>query len=427
MIVSYKRQVAIVLLSHNIVNIQGAYNMAEFKFKEKYDIPTITYTPTETDEFHLKEIRDFFNSENIPYEEDKETYGLFYVNGKQVEIRYIDSYFFPMDNEKRFGEIGKGVPHNYFVDISHMKVEQGIRVIWVFDFEMEQHNTIIVDGKEVEHRRQWEVIKNTIRTCTGHIHHRFFARDFEVKEVDNKELRPFLETNCFYGYRSANKNLGLYLKKDKNGFKKGTLLFVLTFGYNFYGNKKRMNNPFIEIIRASTKLECQVIGGMSKVLTHFCKEYPTLHVGDNDIMVNELIFYCDASHNDGRGMSNSALAFNFVSWQGTGFMNRWTCDYNGKEDNRVCKNGKGFGGLFGKKGEIFHRKPMYHQQIMQLMSEGKIVSIANAGTSVYSILRKDWVHKNCEKWFNENWDNEVQKLKEQGFDVSLLDVEVKAI
>lgn len=388
----------------------------------------IKYTPSDIDEAHMNEIRDFFKEEGIPYEEDNDTYGLFHLNERTVQLRYVDSFYFPMDNEKRFGEIGKGVPHNYFVDISHRNADKGIRTIWCFDFEMEETNPIVKDGVEIkDYRRQWEVIKNTLRTCCGHIHHRFFARDCEVREVDNKELRPFLETNCFYGYRSANKNLGLYLKKDKKGLKKGTLLMVLTFGYNFYGNKKREDNPFIEIIRASTLIECQVIGGMSKLLTHFCKEYPTLHVGDRDIMVNELIFYCDASHNDGRGMSHSALAFNFVSWENCGFMNRWKCDYDGSQDPRVCKNGKGFKGLKGKKGEIFHRKPLYHQQIMQLMSEGKIVSIANAGTSVFSILRKDWLSRNCSEWYDANWSNQVKELKDKGYDVSLLDQEVKAV
>lgn len=388
----------------------------------------IKYTPSDIDEAHMNEIRDFFKEEGIPYEEDKDIYGLFHLNERTVQLRYVDSFYFPMDNEKRFGEIGKGVPHNYFVDISHNNADKGIRTIWCFDFEMEETNPIVKDGVEIkDYRRQWEVIKNTLRTCCGHIHHRFFARDCEVREVDNKELRPFLETNCFYGYRSANKNLGLYLKKDKKGLKKGTLLMVLTFGYNFYGNKKREDNPFIEIIRASTLIECQVIGGMSKLLTHFCKEYPTLHVGDRDIMVNELIFYCDASHNDGRGMSHSALAFNFVSWQNCGFMNRWKCDYDGSQDPRVCKNGKGFKGLKGKKGEIFHRKPLYHQQIMQLMSEGKIVSIANAGTSVFSILRKNWLSRNCSEWYDANWSNQVKELKDKGYNVDLLDQEVKAV
>lgn len=387
----------------------------------------VKYTPSENDEKHLQEIRDFFNEEGIPYEEDNEIYGLFHLNDKTVQLRYVDSFYHPMDNEKRFGEIGKGIPHNYFINISHKNADNGIRTIWCFDFEMEQHNSIIKDGVEIlNYRRQWEVIKNTLRTCCGKIHYRFYARDCVVKEVPNNVLRPFLDTNCFYGYRSATKNLGLYLKKDKNGLKKDTLLMVLTFGYNFYGNKKREDNPFIEIIRASTLIECQVIGGMSKLLTHFCKEYPTVHVGERDIMVNELIFYCDASHNDGRGMSHSALAFNFISWDGCGFMNLWTTDYDGKQDERICKNGKGFSALSGKKGEIFHRKPMYHQQIMQLMSEGKIVSIANAGTSVYSILRKDWLQKNCEEWFNENWDKQVEALKEQGYNTDLLNIEVKA-
>ena len=390
----------------------------------------IRYEPSEKDEEHLTEIRDFLENEGIPYIEDEDIYGLFHLNEKSVQLRYVDSFYFPMDNEKRFGEIGKGVPHNYFIDISHSNADNGIRTIWCFDFEMEQSDDVVINNVVYEgYRRQWEVIKNTIRTCCGHIHHRIYARDCYVKEVDNKELRPFLNTNCFYGYRSASVNLGLYLKKSKGNCQKDTLLFVLTFGANFYGNKMHQDQPFIEIIRASTKIGYQVIGGMSKVLTHFCKEYPTLHIGNRDIMVNELIFYCDASHNDGRGMSHSALAFNFISWEGCGFMNRWTCDYNGDEDTRTIINKKGetknFKGLKGKKGEIFHRKPLFHTQIMKLMSEGKIVSIANAGTSVYSIRRKTFLQRNSPKWFEDHWDEQLKQLQEQGFNTDLLDIDVK--
>jgi hypothetical protein len=287
-----------------------------------------------------------------------------------------------MDNSKRFGESCKGIQHDYFINISHENFDKNIRTIWIFDFEMEQRNDIQIDGKEVkDFPRQWEVIKNTIRTATGHIHNRFYARDCEVKEVKNYELRPFLETNCFYGYRSATKNLGLYLKKDKNGFKKGTLLMVYTFGYNFYGNKKletEGKNPFIEIIRVSTRLECQVIGGASKCLKHFCMENEELKIGDRNIKVDELRFYVDASHNDARAMHT--MGFDFVSWEGCGFMNMYTEDV----DDLDPTSGKH---LKGKKGEIFHRKPMYHKQIMRLIGEGKIISIANAGTQVYRITR----------------------------------------
>ena len=173
----------------------------------------IRYEPSEKDEEHLTEIRDFLDNEGIPYIEDEDIYGLFHLNEKSVQLRYVDSFYFPMDNEKRFGEIGKGVPHNYFIDISHSNADNGIRTIWCFDFEMEQSDDVVINNVTHEgYRRQWEVIKNTIRTCCGRIHHRIYARDCYVKEVDNKELRPFLNTNCFYGYRSASVNLGLYLK-----------------------------------------------------------------------------------------------------------------------------------------------------------------------------------------------------------------------
>lgn len=295
-----------------------------------------------------------------------------------IELRYVNSMTHLMDYNKRFGIVG--LPHNYFINISKSKHEQGIRVIWIKDFEMEENETII-DINGVEHKnyhRKWEVLKGYILTATGHISNRIYARDCEVREVPNTDLRTFLNTNCFYGYRSANTNLGLYLKKDKNGLKAGTLLFVYTFGYNFYGNKNREDNPFIEIIRVSTLIGTQVIGGASKLLTHFLNDYPVLKINKRDVVVNELKFYVDGDHNDGRSLET--LGFTFESWNGAGFMNMWTCDFNE-------------GGLKGKKGEIFHRKPMFHKKIMELMNEHKIVSIANAGTIVYSLIKNEYLNK----------------------------------
>lgn len=386
---------------------------------------TIVWKETEQDKVYLQEIRDFLKSEEIPYEEDENLTGVFYLNDKTLQLRYVNSFFHPMDNERRFGEIGKGIAHKYFINISHENADKGIRTIWIFDHEMNIKRDFIYEGETFKnYRRQWEVIKNIIRTATHRIRYKFYARDFECKEVPNSELRPFLEHNCFYGYRSANVNLGLYLKKDKLGFKKGTLMFVLTFGYNFYGNKNKTEHPNIEIIRASTKIYCQVVGGMSKVLTHFCTNYPTLTISSNKhvIPVDNLIFYCDASHNDGRGMSHSALNFEFVSWDGGGIMNLFTEDYDGSKDDRILKVEKkdkdgnivveerNFKGIQGKKGEIQHRKPMFHKQIMQLMSEGKIISISNAGVSCFHIKREDWLKRNCLKWYEENWENDKGHL-----------------
>ena len=342
----------------------------------------VKYTPNDIDKFHVQEIRDFLNMESIDYTEDEDIFGLFHLKNGEIQLRYVDSYYHPIDNSKRFGDTCKGISKDYFIDISHENIKNGIRTIWIFDFEMEQESDIVIDGEKIEHyRRQWEVIKNTIRTSCGRIRHRFYARDCEVREIPKGDVKPFLQENCFYGYRSATVNLGLYLKKDKGIFKKGTLLFLYSFGYNFYGNKHQ-ENPKIEVIRASTKIGCQVIGGISKSIKYFCEHYPTIHVGEHDIKVDKIVFYVDASHNDGRGMLNSNSLFKFVSWKGGGFMNRWTQDYNDEE----------FPNLHGKKGEIFQRKPMFHKRIMELIGKGIIVSIPNAGTSFYEMSREDFVN-----------------------------------
>ena len=339
----------------------------------------VKYTPTEDDLKNIQIIKDFLEETQITYEEDNEIFGLFHIKERTIQLRYVNSFYHKIDLSKRFGEICKGIPKNYFIDISHNNARQNIRTIWIFDFEMSQTNTIMKDGKIIhDYHRQWEVIKNTIRTATGHIKHRFYARDFEIKEISNTTLRNFLEVNCFYGYRSANTNLGMFLKKDRNGFKAGTLMMIYTFGYNFYGNRGREDDPFIEIIRVSTLLGCQVIGGASKFLTYFFEHYPTLDIAGKIIPVKELKFYVDDSNN--KGVAMSKLGFIFNDWVGGGFMNCWAKDYDGRPDLP----------LYGKKGEIFHRKPAYHKQIMELIGKGIIYSIENAGTAVYSTTKDEF-------------------------------------
>lgn len=354
----------------------------------KYGV--VEYTPSEENKAHINEIVTFLEQREIPYEVDENIYGLFHLNDKTLQLRYVNSYYYPMDNSKRYGEKCNGVYHNYFIDISHHNHDKGIRTIWIFDFEMRQTNTIVNEYGEVieNYRRQWEVIKNTICTATGHIDKRIYARDCEVREITNKDARMFLDTNCFYGYRSASVTMALFLKKDKCGLKKGTMLMVYSFGANFYGNKKCQDKPKIEIIRVSTAIGCQVIGGMSKCLKHFLTTYPTMKVGERIVDVDKLVFYVDASHNDSRGMQASGLAFNFVEWKGNGFMNMFTEDCC----EIIEKNGKKQV-LQGKSGEVFHRKPMFHSAIMNLIENGKVISIANAGTIVFDMTREEFLSR----------------------------------
>ena len=151
----------------------------------------VKYEPSNNDLGHIKEIENFLNERNIPFIKDEEIFGVYHLNDNTLQLRYVNSFYHPMDNSKRFGDICKGIPHNYFIDISHNNHDKGIRTIWIFDFEMEQNNTIVDENGNVieNYRRQWEVIKNTICTATGHIDTRIYARDCEVKEITNKVTR----------------------------------------------------------------------------------------------------------------------------------------------------------------------------------------------------------------------------------------------
>ncbi len=322
------------------------------------------------DRENIEKITNFLNENDIPFTVNKpdgnDTQCIFTVKGlndKIIEIRYVNSYVYKMDYSKRFGI--KGIKHSYFIDISHENADNGIRTIWIKDFEINECYDIKESNGNIikNYPRKWEVLKSYIKTAVGKIQNRIYARECEIGIVSNKELRPFLELNCFYGYRPANKNIGLYLKKDKEPFKKGTLVYVYTFGSAFYNHNKPGQ---LEIIRVATLLNTQVIGGASKCIKYFLENYPIVKIGKNDVEVKSLLFYVDADHNSAQSMET--LGFDFVSWKGNGFINVYT-----------------------DTGKTFQRKPMIHKQIMNLMSEGKVYSVANSGTIVYKLDKQKWL------------------------------------
>lgn len=327
---------------------------------------------------NLGEIKEFLTTNNIPFTIDTENERIFYLKEGALELRYVDTENFKMDYSKRFGI--KGIPHNYFIDITIANKEKGIRTIWIKDWEVSEKKTIMgIDGVELkDYRRKWYVLQSYIKTAVGQIEHRIYARDCEIREVPGKELRPFLETNCFYGYRSATKNFGLYLKKDKAGIEKGTLLMIYTFGHPFYS--KGLYD--VEVIRVGTKLFCQVIGGASKILKHFIVNYPTMTVNKREIDVEKIVFIVDADHNDGRSLET--LGFRYVSHKGAGFMN-----------------------IDSETGEVFHRRPMQHKLIMERMASGRVYSVANAGSIIYTINRSEYMAKILAKKNGESEEHEL--------------------
>ena len=356
---------------------------------------------TQHDKDNLIEIKDFLTSKGIEYDKYIDEYDfknalgesihscmpVFRLknlpNDKKIELRYVNSPDYPLDNS-RWGKGYCGTACNFFANLSKKKLQEGWRTIFIKDYEMDEETEFQdLDGTLVTgYRRKWEVLKSSISNACGKIQYRIYARDCEVRPIPAHEAAVFLKKYCFYGPRGATLTLGLYLKKDKSGLKKDTLLLLSSFGMNFYGNKKHKDDPYIEVIRVGTMVNVQVIGGASKLLKHFIDEYPTLTVkrADRDFAcpVDKIVYYVDADH--GNGQSMKALGYNFRLWDNGGFHNF------ALEDIDIPK-------LKVKKGQIFQRKPMIHKAIMQLMKDHKMVSIGTAGTIVYEIQREDYKKK----------------------------------
>jgi hypothetical protein len=296
---------------------------------------------SEKDIQNLDEIKTFLDENEIDYSTEYDNFCLHYGDDdkRSYEIEYVPSLKYPIAYPKFNIE---GVDKNYFFDKSYKaEHEDNSFKLWIKDFEW-------------KNPRQREVLKSYILHAANKTPNRWYARDCEVKTVDPKTGRQFELDNCFYGKKGASLSLGLYSKKEKNGVPKGSLIMIYTFGKNFFGKDENL----IEIIRVGTLKYSHVVGGSSKLLKHFIRNYKTIKIGKNDVKVGKLKFYSDYDHNIGGSMDE--LGFEFVNYSKGGFLNYWI-----EED--VVKQ----------------REPMRHKWVMEQMKEGKCFAIPNAGVKTY--------------------------------------------
>jgi hypothetical protein len=204
-------------------------------------------------------------------------------------------------------------------------------------WKSETKRTIFVYDYEITDERKFEVIISDIKYALGKIENRIYARKCVLKELTNKDVRKFLEDNSLFGYRSASITLGLYYENE--------LVMIYSLGNNFYGRKKDT-----EVIRVCTKKNTQVIGGSSKCLNYYIKNYAKS--GET------IIFYVDAIHHSGSSMSE----FEYIKHE-NGFMNYYVS--------------------FDKLGKAFNRTPSRNKEVKELIEKGELVLIPTYGVDVY--------------------------------------------
>lgn len=116
---------------------------------------------------------------------------------------------------------------------------------------------------EDEWKNKKEIVKSVLRNILGVTTNRIFARRCVIKEVDSKICTTFLKENHLQGSCSSSVKLGLFFNDE--------LVSVMTFGKSrhFIGNGKTE----WELIRFCNKINTNVVGGASKLLNYFIKNF----------------------------------------------------------------------------------------------------------------------------------------------------------
>ncbi len=127
-------------------------------------------------------------------------------------------------------------------------------------------------------QKQKDLVKSMIKNVIGVTDRKIYARNCVVKEVSTNDSREFLNDNHLQGFCGGSVKLGLYYNEE--------LISLLIMGTPRNKNNKIKYNW--ELLRYCNSKYTTVIGGFSKLLKHFRKNYS-----------GSIISYCDRSISNG--------------------------------------------------------------------------------------------------------------------------------
>ena len=155
----------------------------------------------------------------------------------------------------------------YHIEKTNYFKEKGIRIIHIWEDDWTFNR---------------DIVKSQINNWLKKSCNKIWARKCEVKIVRSSgEIRSFLDINHIQGYVNNNLSIGLYLEDE--------LVSLMTF--DNYEGRKKMEEGGWNLSRFCNKLDTNVIGGASKLLNYFIKNYSPNRIisyADKDWSVGDL-------------------------------------------------------------------------------------------------------------------------------------------
>jgi hypothetical protein len=147
-----------------------------------------------------------------------------------------------------------------------------------------------------------DIVKSIIKNRLGLTDNKIFARKCNIRLVDSKICKEFLEKNHLQGNINSKINLGLYYKND--------LVSLMTFGnLRIFMNQKSKKGHY-ELLRFCSLLNLNVIGGANKLFNYF----------KNNYYYEEIISYCNNSRSSGNLYNILGFSFSHISSPGYSYV-----------------------------------------------------------------------------------------------------------
>lgn len=209
---------------------------------------------------NTNEIRDFIENE-LKIDTVKHLIG-----DKEIDV-FIPSHNIGIEFDGLYWHSILFKEKKYHVNKTELCEANGIQLLHIFEDEW-------VNKKDI--------VKSIIRSKLGVYENKIFARKCKIKEITPKMVGDFLKKYHMQGNVGAAVRLGLFYNDE--------LVSLMTFGKKrvSMGTKVRIDGEY-EMMRFCNKLNSTVIGGASRLLSHFVKNYQP----------KEITTFADRRYSDG--------------------------------------------------------------------------------------------------------------------------------